>query len=157
MNLDEFKAVQRQVWAESDYPPVGRLLEPGARQLVDAVGVTDGQRMLDVATGSGSVAALAGQAGAPVVDIDIIDAWFDEARARASMTGVDLDLRLGDAEDLPVDDESFDVVLSSFGAIFAPRHDAVASELVRVCRPGGVIALTAWPPAVRTTPWSPRF
>ena len=146
MNLDEFKAVQRQVWAEGDYPPVGRLLEPGARMLVEAVGVSDGQRVLDVATGSGSVAILAGQAGARVVGVDITDAWFDAARARAAVAGVDIDLRRGDAEDLPVDDESFDVVLSSFGAIFAPRHDAVASELVRVCRPGGVIALTAWTP-----------
>ncbi len=146
MNLDEFKAVQRQVWAEGDYPPVGQLLEPGARQLVEAVGVTEGQRVLDVATGSGSVAVLAGQAGARVVGVDITEAWFDEARARAAIAGVDVDLRLGDAEDLPVDDESFDVVLSSFGAIFAPRHEVVAGELVRVCRPGGVIALTAWPP-----------
>jgi SAM-dependent methyltransferase len=145
MNLDEFKAVQRQVWAEGDYPPVGQLLEPGARQLVEAVGVTEGQRVLDVATGSGSVAVLAGQAGARVVGVDITEAWFDEARARAAIAGVDVDLRLGDAEDLPVDDESFDVVLSSFGAIFAPRHEVVAGELVRVCRPGGVIALTAWP------------
>jgi SAM-dependent methyltransferase len=90
--------------------------------------------------------ALAGQAGARVVGVDITDAWFDEARARAAVADVDIDLRLGDAEDLPVDDEGFDVVLSSFGAIFAPRHDSVASELVRVCRPGGVIALTAWTP-----------
>jgi SAM-dependent methyltransferase len=146
MNLDEFKAAQRQVWAEGDYPPVGRLLEPVARMLVEAVGITDGQRVLDVATGSGSVAVLAGQAGAQMVGVDITDAWFDEARARAAIAGVELDLRMGDAEDLPVDDESFDVVLSSFGAIFAPRHEVVAGELVRVCRPGGVIGLTAWPP-----------
>jgi SAM-dependent methyltransferase len=146
MNLDEFKAVQRQVWAEGDYPPVGRLLEPGARMLVEAAGVTEGQQVLDVATGSGSVAVLAGQAGAQVVGIDITDAWFDDARARAAVADVDIDLRLGDAEDLPLDDESFDVVLSSFGAIFAPRQEVVARELVRVCRPSGVIALTAWPP-----------
>jgi SAM-dependent methyltransferase len=126
-------------------PSVGSS-NPGARSLVEAVGVTNGQRVLDVATGSGSVAVLAGQAGADVVAIDITDAWFDEARARAAVAGVEIDLRLGDAEDLLVDDESFDVVLSSFGAIFAPRHDVAASELVRVCRPGGVIGLTAWTP-----------
>lgn len=146
MNLEEFKAAQRQVWAEGDYPSVGRLIEPGARILVEAVGITEGQRVLDVATGSGNVAVLAGQAGARVVGVDITDAWFDDARTRATAAGVDIDLRLGDAEDLPVDDESFDVVLSSFGAIFAPRHDVVASELARVCRPGGVIGLTAWTP-----------
>jgi SAM-dependent methyltransferase len=146
MDLDEFKALQGQVWAEGDYPSVGRLLEPAARMLVDAAGVTEGQRVLDVATGSGSVAVLAARAGAQVVGVDITDAWFDEARARAALGGIDLDLRLGDAEDLPIGDESFDVVLSSFGAIFAPRHELVASELVRVCRPSGVIALTAWTP-----------
>lgn len=146
MNLDEFRAAQRQVWSEGDYPRVSRIIEPGARILVEAVGITAGQRVLDVATGSGSVAVLAAQAGAQVLGIDITDAWFDEARARASAGGVDIELRLGDAEDLAVDDGAFDVVLSSFGAIFAPRHDVVASELVRACRPGGVIALTAWPP-----------
>ena len=146
MNLDEYRAAQRHLWAQGDYPPVGRLLEPAARILVDAVEITDGQRVLDVATGSGSVAVLAGQAGAQVVGIDITAAWFAEARTRAAVAGVDIDLRVGDAEDLPVDDESFDVVLSSFGAIFAPRHEVVACELTRVCRPGGIIALTAWTP-----------
>lgn len=146
MDLEEFRSAQREIWSDGDYPPVGRLIEPGARILVGAVGVTDGQQVLDVATGSGSVAVLAGHAGAQVVGIDITDAWFDEARARAAAAGVDIELRLGDAEDLPVDGDSFDLVLSSFGAIFAPRHHVVASELVRVCRPGGVIALTAWTP-----------
>jgi SAM-dependent methyltransferase len=146
MDLQQFRAAQRQIWAEGDYPPVGRLLEPGARILVEAVGITEGQRVLDVATGSGTVAALAAQAGAQVVGVDITDAWFDEARRRADAAGVAVDLRVGDAEDLPVEDDAFDVVLSSFGAIFAPQHDIVASELVRVCRPGGTIALTAWTP-----------
>lgn len=125
MNLEAFKAVQRQVWAEGDYPRVGRLLEPAARTLVEAVGISDDQRVLDVATGSGNVAVLAAQSAA---------------------AGARLDLRVGDAEDLPVEDEDFDVVLSSFGAIFAPRHEIVVRELARVCRPGGVIGLTAWPP-----------
>ena len=146
MNLEAFKAVQRQVWAEGDYPRVGRLLEPAARTLVEAVGISDGQRVLGVATGSGNVAVLAAQSGAQVVGVDITDAWFENARARAAAAGARLDLRVGDAEDLPVEDEDFDVVLSSFGAIFAPRHEIVVRELARVCRPGGVIGLTAWPP-----------
>ena len=146
MDLERFKAAQREVWAEGDYPPVGRLLEPGARILVEAADIAAGQRVLDVATGSGTVAVLAARAGGEVVGVDITDAWFEAARARAEVEGVEVDLHVGDAEDLPIDDESFDVVLSSFGAIFAPRHDVVAAELVRVCRPGGTIALTAWPP-----------
>lgn len=147
MDLQRFKEVQRQVWSEGDYRPIGRLLEPAARILVDAAGATAGQRVLDVATGSGSVALLAAEAGAEVVGVDITDAWFDEARGRADAAGVQVEWLVGDAEDLPVDDGSFDVVLSSFGAIMAPRHDVVAAELVRACRPGGTIALTAWPPS----------
>jgi SAM-dependent methyltransferase len=108
--------------------------------------VGTGQRVLDVGTGSGSVAVAAALAGAEVVGVDITDAWFDEARRRAGAAEVDFDLRLGDAESLPVDDGSFDVVLSSFAAIFAPRHDLVASEFVRVCHGGGTFGITAWTP-----------
>lgn len=144
--LEELKKAHRQAWAQGDYRPVGRVLEPAARILVDRARVSAGQRVLDVATGSGSVALAAAQAGADVVGVDITNAWFDEAARRARDAGVHVELRLGDAEDLPVDDASFDVVLSSFGAIFAPRHEVVAAELARACRPGGTIAVTAWPP-----------
>ncbi len=102
--------------------------------------------MLDVGVGSGSVAVAAARAGAEVVGIDITDAWFEEAERRADAAGVRIDLRLDDAEELPVDDGSFDAVLSSFAAIFAPDHEQVASELVRVCRDGGTIGMTAWTP-----------
>jgi ubiquinone/menaquinone biosynthesis C-methylase UbiE len=146
MDLAEFKENQRRMWGEGDYRPVGRLIEPAAQILVAATGVGTGQRVLDVGTGSGSVAVAAARAGAKVVGVDITDAWFDEARRRAGAAGVDLDLRLGDAESLPVDDGSFDVVLSSFAAIFAPRHTLVASEFVRVCRDGGTFGITAWTP-----------
>lgn len=146
MELAEFKAFQRRLWGEGDYRPVGRLIEPAARTLVELAGVARGHRVLDVATGSGSVAVAAALAGADVVGVDITDAWFDEAYRRAHEAGVHIELILGDAEDLPIPDASFDVVLSSFGAIFAPRHEVVASELVRACRPGGTIGLTAWPP-----------
>ncbi len=146
MELEEFKEIQRQMWEEGDYRPVGRLIEPAAQILVQEAGVRAGQRVLDVGTGSGSVAVAAALAGAEVVGVDITDAWFDEAHGRANAVGVKLDLRLGDAEALPVDNGSFDVVLSSFAAIFAPRHDLVASEFVRVCRDGGVFGITAWTP-----------
>lgn len=100
MDFEQFKAAQRQIWAEGDYPPVGRLLEPGARILVEVAGVTEGQRVLDVGTGTGNVAVLAAQAGAQVIGIDITDAWFDEARARAraEAVGVEVELCIGDAE-----------------------------------------------------------
>jgi len=146
VELEEFKEMQRQLWEAGDYRPVGRLIEPAALILVQEAGVRAGQRVLDVGTGSGSVAVAAALAGAEVVGVDITDAWFDEAHGRANAVGVELDLGLGDAEALPVEDGSFDVVLSSFAAIFAPRHDLVASELVRVCRDGGLFGMTAWTP-----------
>lgn len=146
MDLEQFKQGQRQAWAAGDYRPVGRMLGPAADALVERAGVASGDRVLDVATGSGSVAVVAARAGADVVGVDHTNAWFDEARRRADEAGVAIDLRVGDAEDLPVPDGKFDVVLSSFGAIFAPRHEVVASELVRACRPGGTIGLTAWTP-----------
>jgi len=146
MEFEDFKERQRRMWEDGDYRPVGRLIEPAAQILVGEARVGAGQRVLDVGTGSGSVAVAAAAAGAEVVGVDITDAWFDEAHRRAASAGVSLDLRIGDAEALPAEDESFDVVLSSFAAIFAPRHDVVASELVRVCRTGGTMGMTAWTP-----------
>lgn len=144
MQIGEFKDRQRQAWAEGDYRPVGQLIEPAARLLVERARVDAGQRVLDVATGSGNVAITAARTGAEVLGVDIVDAWFDHARRYAREAGVAVDLQVGDAEDLPVEDASFDVVLSSFGMIFAPRHEVVAGELARACRPGGTIAFTAW-------------
>lgn len=144
--VEQFKSGQRQGWEEGDYRQVATRLEPAARRLVDEASVLPGQRVLDVATGAGSVAVAAGQAGGDVVGVDLTDAWFDEARVRARTAGVEVDLRVADAEALPFDEASFDVVLSSFGMIFAPRHEVVAAELARVCRPAGTVAFSAWTP-----------
>lgn len=146
MELAQFKQAQRNAWSDGDYRPVGRLLAEAASTLVKAAGIASGQQVLDVATGSGNVAIAAAQAGATVVGIDITDTCFGEAERRAAQAGVTVELKLGDAEQLPVGDAACDVVASSFGAIFAPRHEVVAAEFVRVCRPGGTIAFTAWTP-----------
>lgn len=146
MDLAEFKETQRRIWSAGDYRPVGLTLVSAAERLVAAAGVGAGDRVLDVGTGSGSAAVFAAREGASVVGIDITDACFDEARRRAAEAGVTIDLELGDAEDLRFPDASFDLVLSSFAAIFAPRHDVAAAELARVCSPGGTVAFTAWPP-----------
>lgn len=167
VDLEEFKRAQRMAWEQGDYRPVGRLLEDAAHLLVERASVGEGEQVLDVATGSGTVAVAAARAGADVLGIDITDAWFDEARRAAMEAGVDVALEVGDAEDLRVGDAVFDVVLSGFGVIFAPRHEVVAAELARVCRPGGRIAFTAWTPGgandrtfgsvLRFLPAPPRF
>lgn len=144
-DLADFKRAQRLSWGRGDYVPVGTVLEPAARILVDAANVRPGQRVLDVGTGSGSVAVAAAKAGGITVGMDITDAWFEEARRLAAQADVEVELRIGDVEDLPVEDGAFDAVLSNFGAIMAPRHEVVATELARVCRPGGTITFTAWP------------
>lgn len=125
-DLGDFKQAQRLSWGRGDYVPVGRVLEPAAR-IVDAADVRPGQRVLDVGTGSGSVAVAAAKAGGITVGVDITDAWFEEAHRLAAKAGVEVELRIGDAEDLPVEDGSFDAVLSNFGTIMAPRHGVVAA------------------------------
>jgi len=105
-----------------------------------------GQDVLDVATGTGNVAIRAAAAGAQVVGLDITPELFATARRRAAEHDVTVDWLEGDAEELPFEDESFDRVLSTMGVQFAPRHEVVAQELARVCRPGGRIGLVNWTP-----------
>ena len=110
--------------------------------LVGACGIGPGDRVLDVAAGSGNTALRAAEAGAEVVASDITPENFEPGRREAASRGVDLRWVEADAQDLPFPDDSFDVVTSSVGAIFAPDHRAVADEMVRVCRPGGTIGMS---------------
>src|SRR5262245_45689186 len=137
----------RSMWALGDYHrfATATVWELGP-QLVAACGVSPGQRVLDVAAGTGNVAIRAAQAGASVVASDLTPENFDAGRQAARESGVDLEWVEGDAEKLPFGDAEFDVVTSSFGALFAPSHHAVARELVRVCRPGGVIGMMNFTP-----------
>jgi SAM-dependent methyltransferase len=134
----------RAMWAAGHYPTVAERLWPVAEALVAQAGVTVGDRVLDVGTGSGSVAVAAAARGATVTGIDHVDTWFPFAYAAADAAGVSVDLELADAEDLPYPDAVYDVVVSNFAHIFAPRHDVVAAEMARVCRPGGTVAFTVW-------------
>src|SRR5918999_100513 len=143
----ELKARHRAMWASGDYPSmVETFLLPLGPRLVDACGIGEGMRVLDVAAGTGNASIPAAQAGAEVTASDLTPELFDAGRRRAQEAGVELDWVEADAENLPFDDESFDVVMSSIGAMFAPRHQEVADELVRVCRPGGTIAMLNWTP-----------
>lgn len=135
------------MWASGDYPSmVETFLLPLGPRLVDACGIEAGVRVLDVAAGTGNASIPAAERGANVTASDLTPELFEAGRRRAADAGVELEWAEADAEDLPFEDESFDVVMSSIGAMFAPRHQAVADELVRVCRPGGTIGMLNWTP-----------
>jgi SAM-dependent methyltransferase len=125
---------------------VETFLLPLGPRLVAACDIGPGMRVLDVAAGTGNASIPAAQAGATVTASDLTPELLDAGRARAEAEGLELEWVEADAENLPFADESFDVVMSSIGAMFAPHHEAVADELVRVCRPGGTIGMLNWTP-----------
>ena len=143
----ELKGRHRKMWASGDYPGmVETFLLPLGPRLVEACGIGSGMRVLDVAAGTGNASIPAAQTGAEVTASDLTPELFDAGRKRAREAGVELDWVEADAENLPFEGESFDVVMSSIGAMFAPMHQQVADELVRVCRPGGTIGMLNWTP-----------
>ena len=148
------RAQAREVWALGDYDRVSRdVLEPFGPALVHACRVGPGVRVLDVAAGTGNVALTAARAGGDVVASDLTAALLDVGRRRAEAEGLAVEWVEADAEALPFPDASFDVVTSSVGVMFAPDHVAAANELLRVCRPAGLIGLVNWTPES----WSARF
>jgi ubiquinone/menaquinone biosynthesis C-methylase UbiE len=143
----ELKAASRAMWALGDYHRFAKQTVWGwGPELVAACTISPGQRVLDVATGTGNVAIRAAQAGARVVASDLTPENFEAGRREAATVGVALEWVEADAEALPFADDEFDVVTSSAGAIFAPRHQTVANELLRVCRPGGTIGMINFTP-----------
>jgi 2-polyprenyl-3-methyl-5-hydroxy-6-metoxy-1,4-benzoquinol methylase len=151
LNADaELKARHRKMWASGDYPSmVETFLTPLGPRLAEACRIGaggDGVRVLDVAAGTGNASIPAALAGAHVTAGDLTPELLDAGRARAAAAGVELDWVQADAERLPFDDASFDVVMSAIGVMFAPHHQLAADELVRVVRPGGTIGLLSWTP-----------
>ncbi|MGH2917917.1 MAG: class I SAM-dependent methyltransferase [Solirubrobacteraceae bacterium] len=143
----ELKARHRKMWASGDYPSmVETFLLPLGPRLVEACGIDAGMSVLDVAAGTGNASLPAARAGADVTASDLTPELLEAGRSRADGEGLALEWAEADAENLPFADDSFDVVMSSIGAMFAPHHQAVADELVRVCRPGGTIGLLSWTP-----------
>jgi SAM-dependent methyltransferase len=141
------KAKHRAMWALGDYPAVAIDVIPElGPTLVAATGVRAGDRVLDVAAGTGNAAVPAALTGAEVVASDLTPELFVAGRQFAARNGVEITWEEGDAEALPYDDASFDVVLSCVGVMFAPHHQIAADELLRVCRPGGRIGLLSWTP-----------
>ena len=135
-----------EIWSVGSYERIAARFAPVHDQLVELLGIGPGERLLDLATGTGEVAIRAARAGATVTAIDLGEPMIEKARRSAEEAGVDVTFDIGDVEYLPYDDASFDVLASTFGLVFAPDHANVASELARVCSPGGRLGFTAWKP-----------
>jgi ubiquinone/menaquinone biosynthesis C-methylase UbiE len=148
VGVEQLKDKHRATWAAGDYAEVADelVLELGAIA-VERAGIAAGMRVVDVATGSGNAAIPAALRGATVTGLDLVPELLDTARRRAAEAGVEVEWVVGDAEELPFPDRSFDAVLSTLGVQFAPRHGLAAREVARVCKPGGVIVLCNWTPA----------
>ncbi|PXW34001.1 UNVERIFIED_CONTAM: ubiquinone/menaquinone biosynthesis C-methylase UbiE [Williamsia faeni] len=144
---DAIKVKHRALWASGDYPAVHtQVIANLGSTLVDAVGIREHERVLDVAAGSGNAAIPAAEVGAEVVASDLTPELFTAGRQLAAERQVELTWQEADVEELPFEDNSFDVVISCVGAMFAPHHQASADEIVRVCRSGGRIGLINWTP-----------
>ncbi len=143
--LESFKQAQKQGWKH--FEPLAMFTTPCAARLVRFAGVQAGQRVLDAACGTGVVAiTAAAAANAKATGADLTPELLKVARENAEIAGLDIDWHEADVERLPFNDRQFDVVLSQFGHIFAPRPDVATAELLRVLRPGGTIAFSTWPP-----------
>ena len=144
--LEALKRKQQGIWSSGDYNKIAAVTVPVAETLVETVGIAAGARVLDVATGTGHVALAAARQFARVSALDYVPALLEVARRRAAAEGLPVALSEGDAENLPYDDDSFDVVLSALGVMFTADHARAAAELVRVTRSGGTIAFANWTP-----------
>lgn len=145
-DMAALKARLKAVWMAGNYGHFATYLEPGALEFLNRLGPEPGTRMLDVACGAGQIAIPAARAGVRVTGIDIATNSIEAARSRAKAEGVEARFEEGDAEMIAYEDGAFDLVVSLIGAMFAPRPEQVAAELVRVCRPGGRIAMANWTP-----------
>src|SRR4051794_24555548 len=145
--MSETSERSRKVWAAGNWDEVSKLLPPAGQVVLDHAGVGSGMDVLDVGCGSGGTVAIpAALRGARVTGADVTPEHFDDARRRAAEAGVEGEGGEGDAADMPFEDASFDRVLSTFGHAFAPDQEGAARELVRLCRPGGMIVCAMWTP-----------
>src|SRR5262249_28656522 len=139
-----FKAAQKQGWQH--FAPLEAMTTPSAARLVAHAKVRAGQRVLDVACGTGVAAITAARLGAKVTGLDLTPQLLERARENSQIAKLDVDWHEGDAENLPFKDGEFDVVMSQFGHIFAPRPEVAIAEMLRVLKPGGTLAFATWPP-----------
>ena len=145
-DLAQLKAGLKATWMAGDFGRIANSIAPEGERFISRLNLKTGVTVLDVACGTGNTAIPAAKAGAKVTGVDIAPNLLEQARERAAAAQLDIEFKEGDAEDLPCADNSFDVVVTMFGAMFAPRPDRVAAELLRVCKPGGLIAMANWTP-----------
>src|SRR3954451_1819815 len=145
-DLAALKAKQQVTWSSGDFSVVASRIVLVSEQLAESADLRAGSQVLDVACGNGNATLAAARSGAQVIGVDYVPALLEDGRARAVAEGLDVEFRLGDAEELPVGDASVDAVLSVFGTMFAPDHQQTADEVVRVTRPGGTVGLASWTP-----------
>jgi ubiquinone/menaquinone biosynthesis C-methylase UbiE len=147
VDFEAVKSRQQITWGSGNYAVIGTTLQITGESLCEAVDVSAGERVLDVAAGNGNASLAAARRGCVVTASDYVGALLDGAAARAASEGLHIECREADAEALPFPDASFDVVLSTFGVMFTPNQERSASEMLRVCRPGGRIGLASWTPS----------
>jgi SAM-dependent methyltransferase len=145
-DFGKLKSGMKSTWMAGDFGRIASFSAQAADNFVQRLGIQPGARVLDVACGTGNTAVPAARAGASVTGCDIATNLLDQANKRAAAEDLDITFKEGDAEDLPFPTDSFDVVISMFGAMFAPRPERVAAELLRVCKPAGMIAMANWTP-----------
>lgn len=146
IDFDAIKTRQQSAWSSGDYAVIGTTLQITGEMLAEAVDVATGERVLDVAAGNGNASLAAARRGCEITASDYVPALLERTRTRAAAEGLSVATQEADAEDLPFDDATFDVVLSTFGVMFTPDQERAAAELSRVCRPGGRIGLANWTP-----------
>jgi len=148
--METLKSKLRATWIAGDFGEIAKSIAAGAAEFVEGLNIKPGMKVLDVACGTGNLALPAARKGADVTGIDIAPNLIEQAQANAAAEGLSAKFEVGDAEALPYADGAFDVVMTMFGAMFAPRPDVTAAELKRVCKPGGVVAMANWTPAAFT-------
>jgi len=146
IDFAQLKSSMKSSWMAGDFGRIATFIADNAEDFIRRTPIRPGSLLLDVACGTGNSAIPAARAGASVTGVDIATNLLEQARQRAASENLKIDFQEGDAEALPFPDQSFDFVISMFGAMFAPRPDRVAAELLRVCKPGGHIAMANWTP-----------
>jgi SAM-dependent methyltransferase len=146
ISLKDLKTRQHGAWSSGDYAVIGTTLQIVGEQLCEALDLRAGQHVLDVAAGNGNASLAAARRWCDVVSTDYVPSLLERGRMRATAEALPVRFQEADAEALPFDAATFDVVVSTFGVMFTPNHDAAASELIRVCKPGGKIGLANWTP-----------